>query len=360
MDAVAYSRAETLAGQVMSSWRIGQAHFPAAFARVGFPMRVESSADLFQLLDTMNETRFRLYQEELGGLTETDVSVISSALASHCRFVGHAFHAERAALPLDTMLASYALYTKVTGWAAHRSILEIGPGCGYLSYLLGQTLGDDWEPVFDRYDQIESTQSFYLLQNLVNDHCFGNRHVEHAALEPYETRDRVCPKMAHEELMVDVPTSAACNHFPWWKLGEIASTKYDVITANACLNELSPQALEQYADLIATVLNDEGCLIAQCFGGGPTPSDVILETLGSRGLVPMVLADAPHPNKRWAVPNALWTHQRHPGVRGRGVSVSVRMWSDPLPSTVYGIRPGARRVYGASEFVERVSARLAS
>lgn len=353
MDAANYRRAETLARQVMSTWRLGQAHHPAAFEQAGFPLRVESAADLFQLLDTMQEQRFRPYQEEMGGLSEPEVGEFAGALAAHAEFVGRAFHASRAPLPLATMLAHYALATKIKGWPTHRDVLEIGPGCGYLSFFLDG---------IDRYDQVESCESFYLLQYLVNDHCLAGDQVEHAALDPFVTRASLCAEPAGTELTIPVNRPAPrCHHWPWWKLGEVSTQRYDIVTANACLNEFSEAALMQYADLVDKVLRDDGALIVQCFGGGATPTKTIIETFLKRGLVPLLLAEAGHPSKRWAVPNALWVRSRHPTAVGRKIfSSAIGTLADPLAAGVYAVKPGPRRIYGASEIAERVVAHLAA
>ena len=70
MDLANYRRAEALTQQAMPSTRHPQAHRPHVFEQKDLPIRVDSSADLFQLLDTMQEGRFEAHQRELGGLSD--------------------------------------------------------------------------------------------------------------------------------------------------------------------------------------------------------------------------------------------------------------------------------------------------
>ena len=61
MDITQYRRAENSARQELLNWRHGQAMLPIVFERVGFPVRVESTADLVQMIDTMQEWRVDPY-----------------------------------------------------------------------------------------------------------------------------------------------------------------------------------------------------------------------------------------------------------------------------------------------------------
>src|SRR5271163_5024847 len=111
MDIAHYRRAEALARHVSPSWRHEQAQRPTAFAADGFPIRVESTADLLQITDSMHEARFQAYQEELGGLDEDDVDLLVSALADYAAFAAATFHTDRVALPLSPMMAHLALHS---------------------------------------------------------------------------------------------------------------------------------------------------------------------------------------------------------------------------------------------------------
>jgi hypothetical protein len=294
MDITHYRRAETLARQSMTTWRAAQAHHPQLFESRGFPVRIECTADLLALTDTMQEDRFELYQRELGGLSVGDVDSLVDALADYARFFTATFHTARAPLPFDTMLATYALYTKICGWPEHGRILEIGPGCGYLSFFIKQH-----RPPLT-YAQIEVVESFYMLQNLVNQHCFGRRHDEAAALDPAVPDGLIVPAQP-----------AACVHVPWWKIDHTRQQTYDIATCSAAFNEMSAPAVEQYAALLGDTMGPGGVLVVQDFGGGPLPLEFIFGRLAEQGFRPLVLT-AGHHSLAFVVVNGVFVRAGHP------------------------------------------------
>src|ERR1043165_5203740 len=105
MDVTQYRRAEKAARRALRSWRQGQMMRPAVFERDGFPTRIESMADLLEVIDTPQEGRFDLYMKELGGLEATrEVPGFVSALTNFARFFAATFHDPNVRLPLSTML----------------------------------------------------------------------------------------------------------------------------------------------------------------------------------------------------------------------------------------------------------------
>src|SRR5690349_19375336 len=80
LDQVQYRLAENVAKQQLPTWRIAQRHTLEVFEKAGFPVRVNSLADLRPLIDTMQENRFDSYMRELGGLTPARHSLLMNAL----------------------------------------------------------------------------------------------------------------------------------------------------------------------------------------------------------------------------------------------------------------------------------------
>jgi hypothetical protein len=288
MDIAHYRRSETAAKQAMTSWRRAQAHTPGTFERVGFPTRVESTADLMALTDTMQEGRFEAYQQELGGLDELDTGLLVDALASFAKFFCQTFHTSSAPLPFDTMMSVYALRTKIYAHPDPRSVLDIGPGCGYLSFL----------PI-PPYTQIESCESFYMLQSLVNDFCVELGHYEGAAL----TTPAGAVRHSHSTDIV---------HLPWWAIDGITHPGFDVVMCNAMLTELSSAALMEYVDLIAAVLRPDGTMIVQCIGGGALDWNQIVAYLASKGLH---MQSYGTPADGFAVPNFTFGKTEKPAIK---------------------------------------------
>lgn len=328
MDSPLYRRSETIARQFAPTWRVEQAHVPVTFGRVGFPTRVESIADLRQLVNTMQEGRFDDYMAELGGLSgiDPDLMLLVIALSDWARWFCKTFHTNTCSLPFDTMIAHLSLYTKLRAWPESASILEIGPGCGYLAFFLKQ------HPPLKTYAQIEVCESFYLMQASVNDWCFRDVH-ELAAIEDPVERD-------HDANVF--PGGPVCRHYPWWELGAIHDT-FDIITANACLNEMTPQAFAHYVEIIGKSLRPTGAVMAQCIGGGALTYDHIVNGFREIGLTPKFAAN--HgvfgKGKSFAVPMAVFTRD--------GVG---------LPPELFAVSTG-RRAYSAQEIADLVRDRLA-
>jgi hypothetical protein len=234
------------------------------------------------------------------------------AVVDYCLFFRTNFQRNDVPLPLSTMIAHLVLAKKLRGLAPRR-ILELGPGCGYLSFFLR-----DWENLAN-YTQVETTESFYVLQNLVNKYLFGHRFKEHAQTELNgEAASLITNAMPHETTeispRVQLNLSAVCHHYPWWQAGAVAKEQFDVVTANAMLNELSENAFKQYVWLIDQCLAPDGALLVQCIGGGPLSLELIFKSLTEIKLAPvvMVLGTGNVGDKYFALPNLLFVRPRHP------------------------------------------------
>lgn len=354
MDITHYRRSETLARQVSPSWRQAQMHRPHTFIGTGFPVQVDSTADLLQLLDTMQEGRFVAFQRELGGLDEADLARLVAALADYCRFFGATFHATRCDLPLATMLAHDVLHRKLAAWPCSARLLEIGPGCGYLSFFVAR------DPRIVHYAQIETTESFYLLQHLVNRHCFGDGLVEHAAIDPLAARPVVLPHPVlpdEPRVTVALPAAARCHHWPWWRIGDLAAARFDLVTSNANLTEMSDGAVRHYAQLIGHTLETDGAVVVQDMGGGALPHDVIFRRFEEVGLVPIMVANPGTAGRSVAQPTVVLARRdrrvhRFDAPDGGPSDPARREAILPAPA-------GRRRMVGAAEIGQRVQALLA-
>ncbi len=117
-----------------------------------------------------------------------------------------------------------------------------------------------------------------------------------------------------EQNFLDVPRTPVCNHYPWWRLGDVAEKRFDIVTANANLNEFSREALFQYLSVIRDVLADEGVIIAQCLGGGPPTYDSVLANMKSVGFVPVALVagNADDTGRIFVVSNGVFVGKNHP------------------------------------------------
>jgi hypothetical protein len=264
----------------------------------------------------MQEGRFDYYMKELGGFTDEDSTLFLNVCIDYIDFYCSVFQKDQVVLPLSTLISHFALYKKLLGFnPAFTRLLEIGPGCGYLSFFLR-----DRESLED-YTQIESTESFYLLQSHINSHVFGSRFAEHAlSTHALDQQSVYVPKLKwhnpfhyEEKKIVSVERKAICNHFPWWRIGDVVNRQYDIVTSNANLNEFSREALFQYLSLIRDVLVDDGAIIAQCLGGGTPTYESIIADMEAAGFVPVALVQGDNvPDRLFVVSNAIFVGERHP------------------------------------------------
>jgi len=316
IDSAAYRANETNAKRALASWRLSNINDPYVFQNQGFPVRADSFLDLAQILDTMQEGRFDYYMKELGGFSDEDTEFFVKVCLDYIDFYYSFFQRNRVVIPLSTLISHFVIYKKLQGYKpGFRSILEIGPGCGYLSFFLRghESLTD--------YTQIESTESFYLLQSHINAHVFGSRFAERAlprlALDDHNVYvpklDWHNPFHYEEQKIIKVEVQPVCNHYPWWRIGEVANRRYDIVTSNANLNEFSREALFQYLSLIRDVLADNGAIIAQCLGGGPPTYESIFANMKSAGFVPVALIQGDNdPSRIFVVSNAVFIGEKHP------------------------------------------------
>ncbi|MDF1792175.1 MAG: hypothetical protein P1U88_09715 [Thalassobaculaceae bacterium] len=296
MDAASYRLSETLAKRAMRSLRQTGIHAPEYFEQTGFLTRPESLEDLIVLLDVMHNNRFDDFVAELGGLNDADMAEIVDVFADYARFFLTQFPSSEIPIPLSGMLSQYAIALKLRGIPERKTVLEIGPGSGLLSFFLAR------DPGIERYDQVEATESFYLLQSLVNRHVYGHRFIDHAQ---FDTRaadlggigfDTV--RQHQKEILgnyeeprsLTVERQPRAEHFPWWRLEDVAQRRYDVVTSNANLTEFSETALRYYASLFVTVLKPTGVFLVQCPGGGKTSGDAVLRALLEVGFRPLLIA----------------------------------------------------------------------
>jgi len=315
LDSVAYRASEASAKRAIADWRLANVNDPYIFENQGFPVRADSFLDLAQILDTMQEGRFDSYMREIGGLSDEDADRFLSACVDYIDFHVSCFQRERVVVPLSTLISHFLIYKKLLGYnAGFKRLLEIGPGCGYLPFFLR-----DHADLVD-YSQIESTESFYLLQSHINSHVFGSRFSEHALSgRAFRDHGAYFPKLEwytkrHYETqnVINVQTQSLCNHFPWWRIGDVAERRYDIVTCNANLNEFSREALFQYLSLFRDVLADDGAIVAQCLGGGAPTHDMIFTNMKSAGFVPVALVQGDNvPGRYFDVPNCVFVGEKH-------------------------------------------------
>jgi SAM-dependent methyltransferase len=290
LDIDVYRQSEALARQRVGSWRIAQIHNLDHFQSAGFPVRLGSAEELTMLLDTMQENRFDGFMQEFAGLTPEEHELFVAALVDFLGFHRAMLPRRHLVLPMSTLIGQLAVFLKARRYRPDfRTLLEIGPGCGYVSLFMHRHAG------LADYSQIEACESFYILQNRLNVHLFGSRHREHAGTELVDGLERSYTVAPDIERSLTIESEAAfgeavCNHYPWWQMGRLLDRpdRFDIVMANANLAEMNAKALVDYLTLARRVLRPDGILLAQCFGFTHNGSneDVLRAAMG-HGLLPL-------------------------------------------------------------------------
>jgi hypothetical protein len=377
-----YRLGEQLARSTISNWRIAETHLVDHFIRVGFPVRIESRHEVGQLLDTMQEKRFERFMTELGGLTAIEADSLTDALVSSIQFQIANLPRRRPCVPFSTMISSLTLYKKIIGFKPDvQSILEVGPGCGYLSYFLAshETLKD--------YSLVEACESFYILQSMINSDLFKHEFCDLAATRVTDRALHIHRDLERPVVLADGEVPAyRCYHYPWWTLGMLHEGigKYDVVTSNANLNEFTRNALYEYLTIFSRALKDDGIFLVQCTGfpahGSTEDLMQVLHKFGFASLFCGMADENVRPDmvvtdryrrlglhkKKFALNNLILVKKGHPqftsnvGLRNysHGFAAEFPRLSHIYEAVTEGYSRASRRAYSTDEILLAVKARL--
>lgn len=217
-----YDQAERQAHSRLSNRAI-EASSTAAFDHTGYPTRVTDERALWRYADVMQDGRAKASFDELGGLTDHEFELLKRVTVRAAAMT--AARTDRRIVPKDAPMRALLAYRQITAFYPVGSrVFEIGPGSGYLGAMLD---ADGYD-----YRSTDITQAFHLWQLL---------------LLADEIRE---PQM------------------PWWVWVDIARPDFpvDVITANHCLNEMQPRALQYLIVRAEKMLGDSGALFIESWG----------------------------------------------------------------------------------------------
>jgi hypothetical protein len=229
LDVEVYDFAEAAAADRYSN-RVVQAFYPEMFQTLGYPMRVKSSSQLWRYIDVMHETRTHHNIEVLlQGMTTEEFDLykrVTKIVDEHATE-----HFNMRAHPTAALLrAIHALrLIKIVTGDARPTVLEVGPGCGYLAMLL----------VMEGYPYIgtDVVQAFYLYQNHMLAHVAKN--LRELAAEDGDI------------LTVEQPEPGTAIHIPWWKwitlTPEIIKLSAGIMTSNHVMCEMHPSSMAYMA-----------------------------------------------------------------------------------------------------------------
>ena len=363
-----YREAERAVRGRAHSWRVEQAQAADTFLRVDFPVRIESPREVGQLVDTMHEGRFEGFMDELDGIDSHDLELLVRALVRSVQFQLSELPMRTPVVPVSTMMSALALYRKIRGFQSEAlNVLEIGPGCGYLAYFLSE------HAKLGCYAQVESCESFYVLQSMVNRHIWGGRFLED--LQRPDPRTVFTTMQTNIDHGVDLDRHILgppkCRHYPWWSLDRVLEecSHYEVVTSNANVNEMSREALRDYLAVFHRVLAPDGMFLVQCTGfTGHGTVEELFDVLTNDGWAPVFCAIAgtvEFPTSRGAVSrqfqlnNIVMVSEGHPlhsQAYGRANFRSGFMVEAPRVERMFFTPTGSR--YTRAQVIEMVANRL--
>lgn len=263
-----YSEAERRALLEMGSNRTLEAAQPVTFGKVGYPVTVSSIAELGRYAEVMHEGRLSSLYEWLGGFTDKELGLIET-IAERVADLTQSRYGRRR-IPRTSLVDALHMLRHVHYAADTLSptVLEIGPGSGYVGALLVQ-LGS-------RYASIDIAQAFYLYQSHL-----------------LERTEGFC-----EAATAPVDLSAAILHLPWWTFYSPdgpPAVEADIVVCNHALCEMHPHARNYVLHAGASILKKRG---AGAF---------LFSTGGNEGFHP--LKDIIHSAELWGLTIAFRDHQ---------------------------------------------------
>jgi SAM-dependent methyltransferase len=236
---------------------------PMGFSAVGYPVRVSNDRALNRFVEVMHEVRMPQIASHLGRLTQDEIELIRSVASAVAQMTERLYGVRR--VPRESLLDALHICRHITYLhpGQKRSVLEIGPGSGYVGALL-TLLGHP-------YTGTDITQAFYLYQS-------------HLLAELTKG------KFSEGVLNHSAAQNAGTCHLPWWAFylpDGNASLSAEIVTCNHALCEMHPHARSYVLKITADLLKKtpDGALIFFSFGSPVTnPIRDVVRTAIKSGL----------------------------------------------------------------------------
>lgn len=251
LKAETYNCEEKLALKYLPN-RMIQAAQCYIFNQTGYPSYVEDDTSLYKFADAMHELRAEETFNNIlgGGINETEFLICSTIQKKV--FTLSKENYKKAVIPFSSLLRALNVYRFIEIISLYQkcSILEIGPGSGYLG---GYLLCKGYE-----YIATDNSQAFYLFQNhLFNSINNGNISEAVGDSNYFEGYKK---------------SNIKALHIPWWEffsLREKTNLKFKIITCNHGLAEMHGLARSYLLTIADQMLTDDGILIFEGFGYNP-------------------------------------------------------------------------------------------
>jgi len=235
-----YDEAELEGRTRIPNWAIS-AFDLEVFQSIGYPHRIRLARELWRYHDVMQDNRLEWNLSLIGTSMDNQTELISRVAGAISGFSESHFGFPSAGVDMlsravyQFSLISETLKTQQQPW----TILEVGPGCGYLGLLIGLS--------GHRYIALEASQAFRIYQGALFGYVFGAEYAD--GLTPREGR---------------------VSHISWWDFCSEGSSlpSLTLATANHMLTEMNRMALEHLARKLAASQTVGFQLLAEDSGFG--------------------------------------------------------------------------------------------
>jgi hypothetical protein len=193
-----YDRLEAEACKILPNRAI-EAFKPEAFQIVGYPIYIKDELELCKYLDVMHESTFEVvYQLFLQGITKDEFELVKDITEKIIQYSLENF--SRAIIPKNSLMVALTAFRHIKALYPDKNatILEIGPGSGYLGLMLGIE--------GYKYISTDSCQAFYCLQSSVFSNLLGDQFLEIADIN-----------LPLDQILSETSSCRTSLHLPWWK-----------------------------------------------------------------------------------------------------------------------------------------------
>lgn len=297
------------------------------FSAVGYPHRIDDESELWRYHDVMQHGRFERNLALIGGNVEAEVLATAKlAVNAVVEFSRSRFGFESAAK--DMLSRAIYQFQLLCAAMSHEprpwTIMEVGPGSGYLGLLIGLS--------GHRYIALEASQAFFVYQSTLYSDVFGR---------------------AYSDGLNGV-TEAQVSHMPWWVFCAEGSQipQLTACTANHMLAEMNKLGVTFLFEKLERSQNEGFSVLAESLGARMVNSvDSVVSNIASQGFNVVEQSDD------------LWLFQRTSGLpkiqrfqpsraeanRRRVMRVYVSLGSQPFLGALVKLVPRLiRRLRGKS------------
>ena len=237
-----YNKAEIKGLQYLTNSAI-MSFYPYYWSKSGFPTKIYSFNELWRYHDTMQDERYlwnkncikncRVKSEDLRLLEEVKNKIYKFSCDFDFPYKSPGVNA------LTRAFYQYLRIKEITDInQKETSILEVGPGCGYLGIFLALS--------GYKYIAIECVQAYFIYQSSLWNYIFKDDY--NNGISKFKSQN--------------------IRHIVWWEFNKLnfKMPKFDIFTANHVFAEMHPLALNRFLKVFQSCSNDKCIGFIDCLG----------------------------------------------------------------------------------------------